>query len=67
MKFKKGVHVMAFGKSHHAGQTGIVAADYGTMILIKADNESYPNAYKNSIGDGKYFQVDNLLLKQLKE
>jgi hypothetical protein len=59
--------IQAFGKSHHAGQTGSVVADYGEMLLVKADNEKYSGAHKNSIGDGKYFQVDRLLAKQLKE
>jgi hypothetical protein len=61
----KGAKILAFGKSIHAGQTGTVVADYGTMILVKADDESYVNARKNSIGEGKYFQVDNLLCKEL--
>lgn len=62
-----GVRILAFGKSHHAGQKGIVVADYGSMLLVKAEDESYPEAHKNSIGEGKYFQVDNLLAKQLKD
>ena len=62
-----GKKITAFGKSLHAGQSGTVAADYGTMLLVKADDESYSGASKNSIGDGKYFQVDNLLVKEVKE
>ena len=59
--------ILAFGKSQHAGQTGVVVADYGTMLLVKADDEKYDNAHKNSIGDGRYFKVDKMLVKQLKD
>ncbi len=62
-----GKHIMAFGKSLHAGQTGVVVADYGNMLLVRADDEKYPGAHNNSAGEGKYFQVDNLLVKQLKD
>ena len=62
-----GTRIMAFGKSHHANQTGTIVADYGNYYLVKADDESYDGAHKNSIGDGKYFQVDSLLVKQLKD
>ena len=62
-----GKKITAFGKSLHAGQTGTVVADYGTMLLVKADDDKYAGASKNSIGDGKYFQVDNLLVKEVKD
>ena len=62
-----GGEVQATGKSLHAGQTGIVVADYESMLLVKVDDESYHNASKNSIGEGKYIQVDALLCKQLKD
>ena len=67
MKFDIGVKILAFGKSMHAGQKGTVVADYGNYLLVKAEDEKYEHAHKNSIGDGKYFQVDNLLAKELKE
>lgn len=66
-KIPIGAKVIAFGKSIHAGQTGTIAADYGNYILIKADDEKYQHAHKNSGREGKYFQVDELLLKQVKE
>lgn len=62
----KNKHILAHGKSIHAGQTGIVIADYGNYLLVKADDESYSGASTNSIGEGKYFQVDNLLCKEIK-
>ena len=62
-----GKRITAFGKSLHAGQTGTVVADYGSMLLVKADDEKYTGAHKNSIGEGRYFQVDNLLVKELKD
>ena len=64
---KVGAHVMCFGKSHHAGQTGIVVSDYGNYLVIKADDQDYIKANKNSSYDFKTFQVDYLLVKQLKE
>lgn len=65
--YEIGAHLMAFGKSLHAGQSGILVADYGQFLLIKADDEKYSGAAKNSIGESKYFQVDSLLVKQLKD
>ena len=62
-----GKKITAFGKSLHAGQTGTVVADYGTMLLVKADDEKYTNAFKSTNREGKYFQVDTLLYKQLKD
>ena len=62
-----GAKVIAFGKSMHAGQTGTVAADFGNYLLIKADDEKYQHAHKNSGRDGKYFQVDELCVKQVKD
>ena len=32
-------------------------------MLVKADDPKYSGAHKNSIGEGKYFQVDTLLYK----
>ena len=61
-----GTHVQAIAKSKHSGQAGIVVADYGTMLLVKADDQSYSLASTNSIGDGKYFQLDSRLYKILK-
>lgn len=65
--YEIGVHLLAFGKSLHAGQKGILVADYGDMLLLKADDEKYSNAYKASNREGKYFQVDRLLVRQLKD
>lgn len=62
-----GKKIMAFGKSLHAGQTGTIVADYGTMVLVKADDEKYSNAFKSSDREGKYFQVDSLLYKEVKD
>ena len=65
--YELGDHIQCIGKSMHAGQSGILVADYGNFLLLKADDPKYSGASKNSIGDGKYFQVDNLLVKQLKD
>jgi len=67
MKYDLGVRVQAFGKSQHAGQIGTVIADYGEMLLVEAQDPKYKDAHKNSIGEGRYFQVDSLLVKQLKD
>ena len=64
---KIGAHVMCFGKSLHAGQTGIVVADYGNYLVIKPDDQEYVKAGKNSFYDFKTFQADYLLVKQLKD
>jgi len=64
---KIGTHILAFGQSLHAGQTGIVVADYDSHLLVKADDQSYSGAGKNSGREGKYFQVDSLLARQLKD
>jgi len=61
-----GQRIKAFGKSLHSGQTGTVIADYGTMLMIKADDESYTGASKSTGLEGEYFQVDNLLAKIIK-
>lgn len=65
--YNLGTRIQAFGKSLHAGQTGKIVADYESMLLVKADDPKYSGARKNSIGEGKYFQVDSLLVKQLKD
>jgi hypothetical protein len=62
-----GSSIQAFGKSLHAGQTGVIVADYGTMVMVKADDEAYSGASKSTGLDGKYFQVDSLLYKIIKE
>jgi len=64
-KYDTGTHILAYGKSHHAGQSGTVVADYGSHLLVKADDLSYEGAHRNSIGEGRYFQVDNLLCKEI--
>jgi len=58
-----GASILPFGKSIHAGHPGIVVADYGSMLLVKSTEDKYPGANNNSIGDGRYFQVDSLLMK----
>ena len=62
----KGKHIIAFGATKHAGQTGEVVADYDSVLLIKADDESYEHAHRNSTREGRYFQVDSLLVKEIK-
>jgi len=62
-----GKHIKAFAPSKHAGQTGVVVADYISMLLVKADDDKYIHAHNNSIGEGKYFQVDNLCVRELKD
>lgn len=62
-----GKKIQVFGKSPHAGQTGVVVADYGSHLFIKADDETYAKAFNSSGRVGKYFQVDRLLCKQLKD
>jgi hypothetical protein len=65
-----GTKVRVLSKSrYHAGQTGIVDADYGYIIQVKADNLKHKNAYKSRIGkntegkdpkgfrEGKYFMA----------
>ncbi len=59
--------IIATSKSKHAGQTGTVIADYGNMLLIKTDDESYSGAHKSSERPGKYFQVDSRWIKELKD
>jgi len=62
-----GTKIEATAKSKHVGQTGTVVADYLNMLMVKADDESYPLSFKNKIGDGKYFQVDSRAVKVLKD
>ena len=62
-----GKHIMAVGKSLHAGYAGVVVADYQTMLLVKSDDDSYVHAGRNSIGEGKYFQIDSRMYKEIKE
>lgn len=65
--YEIGTHVVAFGKSMHAGQSGTIVRNYGNHYLVEADDPKYIHAHKNSIGDGRYFQVDALLIRQLKD
>ena len=58
---KPGTYVKALSKSLHEGQTGVVVADYGSHVLVKVHDETYSGAGKNSIGEGKYIQIDSLL------
>ncbi len=63
MQNRVGCTIQAFGKSMHAGQTGLVVRDWDNMLLILADDQSYANAHRNTVGEGKYFVVDSLLAK----
>ena len=65
-KFPLNTPIMAFGKSLHAGQKGTIVADYESMVLVKADDPTYTGAHKSSGREGKYFQVDSLLIRQTK-
>ena len=64
---KIGTKVLAFGKSLHAGQKGTVVEDWGNYLLVKADDETYPGAHNNTGREGKYFQLDSRLCKELKD
>ena len=63
-KFEVGMKILPFGKSMHAGHEGIVVADYGNYLLVESTEPKYEHAHKNTIGEGKYFQVDALLAKE---
>ena len=62
-----GTRLQCFGKSLHAGHTGHLVADYGDMLFIKSDEVKYSNAFKSSGREGLYFQVDSLLVREIKE
>ena len=64
---KLGTHVEAFGKSLHTGHKGTVAADYINMILVKSDDPKYVMSHTNTIGEGKYFQIDARYCKEIKD
>jgi hypothetical protein len=64
---KVGARIQCFGKTIHAGQVGEVISDYGNYLVIKPDDQKYERANRNSSYDFKTFQVDYLLVKQLKE
>ncbi len=64
-KFPIGTKVLATAKSLHSGQTGVVVGDYVNMLLVKVDDESYTNASSNSVGEGKYFQLDIRAAKRI--
>jgi len=55
--------IQAKADSAHNGQTGTIVADYGTMYMVKADDEDYSRAFKSSGLEGKYFQVDSRKVK----
>lgn len=65
--YEIGTRLMAFVKSLHAGHTGHLVADYGDMLFVKSDEDKYSNAFKSTGREGKYFQVDSLLVRQIKE
>lgn len=62
-----GTHVMAFGKSLHAGQKGILTDKYDDMVSIKVDDESYQYAFNRLSREGKYIHVDALLIREIKD
>ena len=51
--------------SMHEGQIGIVHADYGNYLFIKAEDEKYSHSFKSSGLEGKYFQVDATKVKKI--
>jgi len=61
-----GKHITCFGKSKHAGQSGIVVTDWGTMAMVIADNQSYAGAHVNSGYTDKVFQVDTRFITTYK-
>jgi len=71
MKWKPSTKVTAFGKSLHAGQIGTVVADHGQYVMILADDPTYTHAYRNSIvsedSPNRYFWVDTLSIKEIKQ
>jgi len=71
VKWKPDTHIQAFGKSQHAGQTGTVVADQGQYVMVLADDPTYTHAARNSIvpkdSPNRYFWVDTLLLKEIKQ
>jgi len=66
-KLQIGTHIEAFGKSLHKGHKGTIVADYINMLLVKADDPKYILAHGNTIGEGKYFQIDRRYYKELKD
>ncbi len=63
MQSRVGCTILAFGKSMHAGQTGVVVRDWDDTLLVEADDPKYQHAHKNTVGEGRYFVVDSLLAK----
>ena len=63
---KLGTHVKIIEPSIHAGQTGVVTADYEQYILVTPDDQSYAKAYKDSTKELKVFQVDARRVKEIK-
>ena len=66
-----GLRIQPYGKSLHNGHTGVITADYGEFVMVKADDPSYVHAHKSfnrdgTTKDGRYFQVDSLLYKVIK-
>ena len=72
MNYQPGQHVLVFGKSMHAGQSGKVVRDDGQYIMLLADDPSYIHAHRNTIdkdypkSPNRYFWVDRLCLKEIK-
>lgn len=65
-KFPIGTKVEGITKSLHLGHKGTVVADYINMLLLEAEDPSYRLAHKNTIGKGKYFQIDTRYCKVVK-
>lgn len=64
--FKIGTKIQATAKSIHTGQTGTVVANYISMLLVEASDPKYELSHKNTIGEGKYFQIDARSCKEVK-
>ena len=62
MSSKIGTNVKLIQPSKHAGVTGKVFKDYGSMLIVKLDDTKYPGSWK-MLGpnkkplEGKYLQV----------
>jgi hypothetical protein len=62
-----GEHITCFGKSLHAGQSGVVVNDWDTIVMVVADDQSYSGAHKNAGYDSKVFQVDTRYITSYKD
>ena len=71
MTYQPGQHVLVFGKSMHAGQTGTVVRNDGQYVMLLADVQANIHTYCNLIDENypnlpiRYFWVDRLCLKEI--